>query len=134
MFKLIKIQNSGVNVPEPMILGKSAGIEIKIGEALILEEGLLYPCTATTKPTHVAIRNANYDEDLAVVYEVNPNMLFETTVDDDPADLKVGEKVTISTDEDGCAVNVSSSTASGVATIVDLMGATDIGDKVTVKF
>ena len=104
MFKLIKIQNSGVNVPEPMILGKSAGIEIKIGEALILEEGLLYPCTATTKPTHVAIRNANYDEDLAVVYEVNSNMLFETTVDDDPTDLKVGEKVTISTDEDGCAV------------------------------
>ena len=134
MFKLIKIQNSGVNVPEPMILKKAGGIEVKIGEALLLEDGLLSPCLATTKPTHVAIKSADYGDDYVTVYEVNSNMLFETTVDDDPTSLDIGQRVTVVTDEDGCAVKVSATTSSGVATIVDLMGASKIGDKLTVKF
>ena len=37
MFKLIKIQNSGVNVPEPQYLEKNKSFKIKAGDALVIE-------------------------------------------------------------------------------------------------
>ena len=40
MFKLIKIQNSGVNVTEPQKFEKSASLKIKAGDALIFENGI----------------------------------------------------------------------------------------------
>ena len=134
MFKLIKIQNSGVNVPEPIIIKKLSETEIKSGEALTLEYGYLTSCIPTQKPLYVAINNAKYDDEYAVVFEVNSNMLFETTINGDPSELFVGDKVTMANDENGSAVMVSSNTTSGVATIVDLMDAEKIGDKITVKF
>ena len=134
MFKLIKIQNSGVNVPEPIHLKKPASLKVKAGDALIIENGYVSACPATTTPTHIAFADGKSNDYNALAYEINENMLFETTVGADPTALTVGQKVTLGKDTNNAASYVTATTASGVATIVDLMDAAISGDKITVKF
>ena len=134
MFKLIKIQNSGVNVPEPIKLKKPASLKIKAGDALVIENGYASACPATSTPTHIAFTDGKNNDYNAVAYAINENMLFETTVGADPSALTVGQKVTIGKDSDNGSSYVTATTSSGVATIVDLMDAVKSGDKVTVKF
>ena len=134
MFKLIKIQNSGINVPEPQKLNKLSTASIKLGEALVIENGEIKSCPATSTPTYVAFASAPEGSESVVCYPVNSDMLFETTVNAAPTALLIGSKVTIGKDSDGCSVCVSATTASGVATIVSLDEAAKAGDKVTVKF
>lgn len=134
MFKLIKIVNSGVNVPEIIKLPKSSSLNIKMGSALTLSGGYASMCTATASPTHIAAENADTTKDSVSCYEVNSNMLFETVFSAAPTSLTLGDKVTLATDANNCTVKVSATTTSGVATIVDLMNAKAAGDKVTVKF
>ena len=134
MFRLIKILNSGVNVPEPCIIEKSTTLKVKMGSALVLSGGKASTCSATTAPTYIAIADAIKGETSVPCYPVNGDMLFETAIDGDPPSVNVGNKVTLSTDSDGCAVFVSDSTSSGVATVVHIGDAKKNGDKITVKF
>ena len=134
MFRLIKIVNSGVNVPEIFKIPKSTSLKVKVGTALTVSGGYAAMCTSTATPTHIAAENAGADKDTVFCYAVNGNMLFETTVSAKPTSLALGDKVTLGSDADSCTVNVTATTTSGVATIVDLMGAANAGDKVTVKF
>lgn len=134
MFKLIKIQNSGVNVPEPQKFYKPSALKLKAGDALIIDNGGVTSCPATTTPTHISFSVGKYNELEVLAYEINENMIFETTVSGDPSSLMVGDKVTIGKDVDNSSANVTSTTASGVATIVDLMNASKSGDKINVKF
>ena len=134
MFKLIKILNSGVNVPEPQKFNKSASLTVKVGDALIISNGGLASCPATTTPTHVAFSAGKYGESEIFAYEVNENMIFETNVSADPSALMVGDKVTLGKDADGSTVNVTATVTSGVATVVDLMSARQAGDRINVKF
>ncbi len=133
MFKLIKIKNSGVNTPEPLKMKKGA-VKINIGTALVINVGNVQPATATSKPTHIAFESAESGQSTILCYEIFPNMLFETTVNASPSSLKIGDKVTLGFDSDSCAACVTSTTASGVATIEELLGAAASGDKITVKF
>ena len=134
MFKLIKILNSGRNVPEPEKLNKFSNISVKAGEALILDDGEVAPCPSSVTPSYIAFADADESAETVVCYPVSKDMIFETTVNANPSALLVGYKVTIGQDDDGCSVCVTSTTTSGVATIVSLDGATQAGDKVTVKF
>ena len=134
MFKLIKIQNSGVNVPEPQNLEKDESLTVKAGDALVIENGVAVPCSATAVPTHIAVANGKIGDKKLIAYTVNENMLFETTVNADPSGLAVGQKVTLGKDDDSSASCVTANTSSGVATIIDLMGAKNPGEKITVKF
>ena len=134
MFKLIKIVNSGVNVPEPIKLRKSNSLNVKAGTALTISGGYVTMCTSTATPTYISLENAGTNKDSVYCYAVNGNMLFETTVSAKPTSLSVGDKVTLGSDAESNTSNVTATTSSGVATIVDLMNASNIGDKITVKF
>lgn len=134
MFKLIKIVNSGVNVPEPCRLPKSKSAVIKMGAALLLNEGSATNCARTNFPKYIAMEDGVEGKDYVTAYQVTGNMIFETTVDADPSSLVIGDLVTLSTDASGATVCVSTITTSGVATIVSLEGATKAGDIITVKF
>ena len=134
MFKLIKILNSGVNVPEPVRLPKSETASIKLGSALVLTDGEVASCSPTAVPEYVAAQNARSGESSVLCYAVNENMIFETVFSTSPDGIALGQKVTLGTDADGAAVCVTSTTSSGVATVIDLMGAKAAGDKVNVKF
>ncbi len=134
MFKLIKIQNTGVNVPEPVKMSKNTSAKINIGTALILKNGIVQSAGATETPTHIALENAALEEKKILCYEIYPNMLFETKVNADPAALKAGDKVTLDFDSDSCAAYVTATTASGVATIAEINDVIEAGNNITVKF
>lgn len=134
MFKLIKIQNSGINVPELEKHTKSYSKVIKAGEALIFDEGEMASCPTTTMPTHMSFATAGEDVDYVICYPITGDMLFETTIKHDPSALFTGSKVTLGKDTDNCSICVTADTNSGFVTIVDKMDATKAGDKVTVKF
>jgi hypothetical protein len=133
MFKLIKILNSGSNVPEPIYLPVN-GINAKVGTAMNLTAGKLSHCSATVVPTHVLLKDVKTSDQVALCYKISPDMQFEAPVNGSCASLYAGAKVKLYTNADLAAVGVSNDTASGVAKIVSLDGATAAGDKVTVVF
>lgn len=132
MFRLVKILNGRINQGEPVRLPTKAGENYSYGEALVLSGGALTKCGATTKPTHICCEdyNAPPSDNRDIVAEpVSADMIFEVEFSEDPTDVTVGVKVTLS---DG--VKITKTTSSGVATIFDMCGATAQGDKCLVQF
>ncbi len=131
MFKLLKIENARMNVPEPEYLEATGGEAIEIGEALVLADGKVTKCGATVAPTFIAMGSiaADAKKRAVAVCRIEKNQVYEVPVTAAPTALKVGEKVTLHTD----ALQVTATTTGGVVTIVDLNGATAIGDKIVVR-
>ena len=133
MFKLIKILNSGVNVPEPKAYPTSGDVALEVGGALVLRGGLLRSAEEVEHPEFIAASSAKRGEKTILAYEIFENMLFEAPILASPEGLTIGEKLTLYR-VDTSAVGVSSTTTAGVATIHDLMGAEKAGDKIVVQF
>lgn len=131
MFNLIKIENGRMNVPEPVYHDVKDGEAVEYGEALVLTDGKLTKCAATTAPTHIAMGVLAADaknRNLAAA-RVEKNQLYEVPVTADPTALKAGDKVTLHTD----GLQVTATTASGVITVESVNGATAAGDKIVVR-
>lgn len=133
MFKLIKIENSGVNVPEPVRLPKNTGTVINVGTALSLSSGKIVPCAFNAKPQYMAYQTASADAETVVCYRVYPNMLFETRFTSSTEDVVPGRLVGLDADSDECTayVNAEGDTS---ATVVEVLGTGIDGDKVIVRF
>ena len=131
MFYLIKIENSRMNVPEPVYLEVKEDEAVEYGEALVLTDGKLTKCGATTAPTHIAmgVLAADAEKRTIAAARVEKNQLYEVPVTAAPTALKVGDKVTLHTD----GLQVTATTASGVVTVESLNGATAAGDKIVVR-
>lgn len=125
MFKRAKM-DVGMTPPveyHPMTSGEAA----VIGEALTLTDGAMTKCAATTKPGYIAV---GPDKDgIVPVIKVQDYMTFETTLSVIGTALKPGSVVTLADD----GLQITATTADGVATIVDMAGST-AGDTVTVRF
>lgn len=132
MFKLSKIENARMNVPEPEYLPVTTSEAVSEGEALVLSNGALTKCGATATPTYIAMGSVAADaEDREIaVCRVEANQVYEVPVTAAPTTLKVGDKVTLHTD----GLQVTATTTSGVATVVALNGAAAIGDLIQVRF
>ena len=90
----------------------------KAGLALVLTNGLLALATDATAPTYICMKDA----DAAVtagtiipVVRVDKDRIYETTNSATFSSAKIGQKVTLHTD----GLQVTATTASGVAEIVD---------------
>ena len=133
MFRLVKILNGRINQGEPVRLPSTAGEQYKYGEALVLNGGKLTKCGATAIPTHICgedyVAPASDNRDI-VAEPVSADMIFEVPFSASPAAVTVGAKVTLDAD----AMQVTATTTSGVATIFDKNGATNVGDKCLVQF
>lgn len=131
MFKLIKIENARMNVPEPEFLEVTASEAVEIGEALVLTSGKLTKCGATVAPQFIAmgIKTAADTNRTLAVCRVEKNQVYEVPVSAAPTSLVPGSKVTL--DEGG--LSVTATTNSGVVTVVDLNGAKSAGDKIIVR-
>lgn len=131
MFRLMKIENARINVPEPEYLDVTAAEAVSEGEALVLASGKLTKCGATVAPEFIAMASlsAGATKRTIAVCRVEKNQVYEVPVTAAPTSLKVGDKVTLNTD----GLQVTATTTSGVVTIVDLNGATAAGDKVVVR-
>lgn len=133
MFKLIKIENARMNVPEPLQFQATASEAITKGEALVLSSGKLTKCGATTKPTYIALASCAAkatNMDIVPVIRVEPNQVYQVETSADAHAAVVGTAVTLHTD----GLKVTATTTSGVATIVDLIGCATTGDPILVRF
>ena len=126
MFECKKILNGRGNVPEPEVHTVGSN-EITAGMALKLSGGVLV--NANGAPTHIALADAAANTKVAC-YAVLPGMIFDVPVSAAPTSLKEGVKVTVAT----TGLEVTATTTDGVATIVNLNGATKAGDIIQVKF
>lgn len=131
MFKLLKIENGRMNVPEPVFFEAAAGEAIAIGEALVLSDGKLTKCAATTAPKYIAMGQvgANATDRRVAVCRAGADQVYEVPVTAVPTALKAGDKVTLHTD----GMQVTATTTGGVITVESLNGATVAGDSIIVR-
>lgn len=133
MFNLKKIENGRMNVPEPEYFDAKANTEIQVGQALVLTGGALTPISSgTARPEFISLGyiSASKEKREIPVARVNDEQVYEVPITAAPTSLKVGSKVTLASD----GLGVTATTTDGVATIVNLKGAAEIGDKILVKF
>lgn len=107
-------------------------IQPQVGLALTVTSGNLAVASGTTAPSYISMR----EEDKAVaagtiipVIKVRDHIVFETTFSAAATSIKVGDKVTISSD----GLQVTATKTGGVAEIVWMEG-TASGSKVRVRF
>lgn len=131
MFKLIKIENARMNVPEPVFHEVKASEAVQLGEALVLTSGKLTKCGAMEKPEFIAMADCAADaaKRLIPAARVEPNQLYEVPVQAAPTSLVEGSKVTLHTD----GLQVTETTTSGVVTVESLNGAAAAGDIIVVR-
>ena len=116
MFKLVRIQNAQMNVPEPEYLPCSA-ITVAEGEALVLTSGKLAKCGATTLPTFIAAKSVTATAgEIVPVFRVEPQQVWETEV----SGVTIGNKYTLADD----ALGITTVTTSGVALVTEVYGST----------
>lgn len=132
MFDLKKIENGTTNVGEPYVYPVKSGTAVGVGQALVFSAGELVTASGTTKPEYISVGKvgaADENRDVAVI-RVAPDQVYEVSITAAPTSLKVGSKVTISSD----GAEVTATTTDGVATVVNLCGATAAGDRILVRF
>lgn len=126
MFRIVKILNGRVNVPEPVKMPASTSANYAFGDALKLSSGVLAQCAATDKPEYIAMESASGVSALLVA-PVSSDMVFEVPVTAAPTSLKVGNKVTVGV-VSSHADAVTATTTDGVVTVFDLNNAKAAGD------
>lgn len=107
-------------------------IQPQVGLALTMTSGNLAIASGTTAPSYISMR----EEEKAVtagyvipVIKVRDHIVFETTFSAAATSIKVGDKVTISSD----GTQVTATKTGGVAEVVAMDGTT-AGSKVRVRF
>lgn len=104
----------------------------EVGKAMTVTGGNLAVASGTTKPTYICMRH----EDNAVtagtpvpVMRIRDDMIFETTFSVAATSVKIGDKLTLSTD----GMQVTATTEGGVAEVVEIIENT-AGGHVRVRF
>lgn len=125
--------NEDGRVPPWKYLPATGSTKPDIGLALVLSSGKLAKCTGTTKPTYICM--AEYPAAVAAgtllpVIEVEPDMIFEVKNQASLNGVNIGQAVTIHSD----GLQITSTTSSGVATIVDKVAGSGTGNPTLVKF
>ena len=133
MFKLIKILNSGVNVPEPELLPCEANLVLDAGACVVYNSNSnkIYSGDQVEAPTHILIKGIKDSDKFALCYRISPDMIFEVPIIGNPASLHAGMTVEFAL-KDGLTAYAASDIAGGPAVIYSLEGATKSGDKILI--
>ena len=133
MFTLVKIQNSGRNVPEPERISLQSTLLADYGTPVSVKAGLatLLSSTTTVLPTHLVLSGTGTKRLLAA--RITPDMIFETTVTAAPDSMRAGSEYTLSADGKCLTATTVSGTTRG-AVLVDASQAKAAGDTVLVRF
>lgn len=132
MFSFVK-SLSGENFQTPIILPTTASETYTEGEGLVVTNGTLTKVGVTAAPTYLAakayVAPSSGQLDLPV-YHVLPHHVYKTTFAADATSTAEGVKVTIHTD----GAQITATTSSGVATIVEKLGTGASGTEALVRF
>ena len=129
----IPYSNSDGRVPPWKYLPATGSTKPDIGLALVLSSGKLAKASGTTKPTYICMMEAPAAVaagTLIPVIEVEPDMIFECKNQASLNGVNVGQAVTIHSD----GLQVTGTTSSGVATIVEKTAGSGTGNRTLVKF
>ncbi len=119
----------GGHTPPFKHLPAKAGETYTVGEALVLaDDGAVTKCAATAVPRYIC-QGPAAENGTVPCEPVIPGVSYTVPLSAAGGALKVGNKVTLS----AAALEVTATTASGVAEIVRLDG-TAVGDTVLVRF
>ena len=81
------------------------------------------------------MEDAEVGKSTVLCHDVTPNMLFETYICTYLQGTEIGDKVELARDSDGMTTCVDTyASDNGVATVIDLMIASEEGDHIIVKF
>ncbi len=126
MFGLFKMDKANTPIRKQL---PAAAATYNVGEAAVIVGGVVTKATGTTKPTHIiAEKGTKTTADTVTVEPIYPDQEYVTTLST-AGTLTVGTKVTIASD----AAQVTATTTSGVATVIEATGSTS-GSTVIVKF
>lgn len=126
MFGLFKMDKANTPIIKQL---PAAAATYDVGEIAVLAAGVVTKATGTTVPTYlVAERGTKTTADTVSVIPIYPDQEYVTTLST-AGTLTVGTKVTIASD----AAQVTATTTSGVATVIEATGSTS-GSTVIVKF
>ena len=129
----IPLKNEDGRVPPWEYLPCTGSTKPDIGLALVLSSGKLAKASGTTKPTHICMIEATAAltaGTIIPVIAVQPDMQFECVNQASLNGVNIGQAVTIHTD----GLQVTGTTSSGVATIVEKTAGTGTGNRTVVKF
>lgn len=128
-----RIHNTNDGRVPPFEYLPAGAITPKVGMALTVNSsGQLALASGTTKPTYISMcdrESALTAGDIIPVIRVEGGMIFGVELSAAGTSLKLGNKVTITTD----GLRVTATTTDGVAEIVGING-TAIGDEALVRF
>ena len=142
MFLVEKVLNGRISYPETEFIPVTPAVEsngtvtpkrYQKYQAIAIASGKAVIATGTTKPTHICLED--YTSETASdthhipCFVLSPDVILRTVFSAKPTSVLKGAAVTISANGD----EVTATTTSGVATVVDLLGAAEIGDEVLVK-
>lgn len=135
MFKLKKIINSGVNVPEPERCHVNLSKDVKAGTLLLESSAVLGIGNAEMTPTHIAVQDIKSGAGYALCYRISPDMLFEAEFCSCEAGMiDNGNRITLHDDGNGFNKLSDNILESGGAIVYDMNGATNYGDTIYVIF
>lgn len=135
MFKLKKIINSGVNVPEPELCNVSLTKDVKAGTPLLETDATLRIGDTNMTPTHIAVSDIKKGNGRALCYRISPEMIFEAELCSEEISM-ISEGFRITLYDDGSGYNKLSDNiiSEGGALVYDMNGADKYGDTVYVTF
>ena len=135
MFKLIKILNTGVNVPEPELLPCETNVALDAGSCVVYNNSnnIIRACDHTSPPTHILVKDVKKGDAFALCYRVSSEMIFEVPLIGSPANVRIGMDAEFII-KDGHGAYAIGDNDGGAAIIYSLEGAKKSGDKVLVTF
>jgi len=126
MFGLFKMDKANTPIIKQL---PAAAATYNVGEVAVLSGGVVTKASGATMPTYlVAEKGTKTTADTVSVIPIYPDQEYITTLST-AGTLAVGSKVTIASD----ASQVTATTTSGVATVIEATGSTS-GSTVVVKF
>jgi hypothetical protein len=127
MFGLFKMDKANTPIIKQL---PAAAATYSVGQvAVVNASGYVTAVSGTTKPTHVVVeKGTKTTADTVSVVPIYPDQEYVTTLST-AGTLTVGAKVTIASD----FAQVTATTTSGVATVIEATGSTS-GSTVIVKF
>lgn len=126
MFGLHKMDKGNTPIIKQL---PAAAATYSVGEVAVLSGGVVTKASGTTAPTYVVVESGTKTTaDTVSVTPIYPDQEYITTLST-AGTLTVGSKVTIASD----SAQVTATTTSGVATVIETLGTTE-GSTVVVKF
>ena len=133
MFKLIKILNSGVNVPEIHKIPKECNLDVPQGTVLAIRNKSVEFAREEIKPGYISVAPSPIEDPFVYAYEINPNMLFETTITGNLDNVNIGEPIKLQMKNNEYAIGVLAEAPGNFIKLVDNTTAKENG-KVIIKF